>query len=464
MEWRVIFNNEGEVADLMALPWAVAEVGAVGPQIHFQKTTPQTIIFQKVKRKGILAGAEVIIDREEAEKEGVEIAVLPKGGRGGMNPAETIPFQELILRQSDQFTSADSSVDEIGAIIYTSGTVGNPKGAMLTHGNFLSECEGTMDVIVTDEADRFASLVPFFHVYGLAIGVVVPLFRGCCTILIPQYSPRNFLKRMEEEKISILIAIPAQYFHLLRAGKRRPSKKSLLKYCISGAAPLPPPIIHGFKETFGVNIMEGYGLTETTSAVAVNPAHETRPGSVGLPIKGVKIKVVDEKGRPLPAHINGEILVKGKCVMAGYYNRQEGMEGCMVEGWFQTGDIGYQDEEGYLYITDRKKDLIIKGGFNISPVEIETLLNSHPKVREAAVVGEKEKGDREEAIKAFIVPAAGEKITPSEIIEFCRRRLASYKVPDAVEFRETLPRSATGKVLKKELREGYRDRRLIDKK
>jgi len=463
MEWRVIFNNEGEVADLMALPGAVAEARVAGRYILAQKPIPETIILQKVKRKGILVGSEVVIDREGAEKEGIEIAVHSKAGRGGMNPAETISFQELILKAKDQFTSVDSSNDEIAALIYTSGTIGNPKGAMLTHSNFLAECEATMDVIITTEEDRFVSLVPFFHIYGLAIGLVVPLFRGCSTLLIPQYSPRHFLKRMDEEKISILIAIPTQYYHLLRAAKRKPSKKTSLKYCISGAAPLPIHIIHAFKETFEVDIMEGYGLTETTSAVAVNPHHKKKLGSVGLPIKGIQIKIVDEHGQLMPPHTSGEILVKGKVVMAGYYNMPEETQELLVEGWFYTGDIGYQDEEGYLYITDRKKDIIIKGGFNISPAEIEGLLLGHPRVKEVAVVGEKEKEGREEVIKVFVVPADDEEVTSAEIIEYCRMRLASYKVPDVVEFRESLPKSATGKILKKELRQGYRDRRMIEK-
>lgn len=463
MEWRVIFHNEGEVADLVALPAAVAEARVAGRYILAQKAIPETIILQKVKRKGILVGTEVVIDREEAKKEGIEIAVQPKGGRGGMNPAETISFQELILRGKDQFTSVESSIDEMAALIYTSGTIGNPKGVMLTHGNFFAECEATLEVIVTNEEDRFVSLVPFFHIYGLAIGLVVPLFRGCSTLLIPQYSPRNFLKRMGEEKISILIAIPTQYDHLLRAARRKPSKKNPLKYCISGAAPLPIHIIHDFKETFEVDIMEGYGLTETTSAVAVNPRHKTRPGSVGLPVNGVQIKIVDEGGRLMPPHNPGEILVKGRVVMMGYHNMPEETKKDLVEGWFYTGDIGYQDEEGYLYITDRKKDIIIKAGFNISPAEIEGLLVAHPKVKEAAVVGEKEKEGREEAIKVFVVPADGEEVTSAEIIEYCRMRLASYKVPDGVEFRESLPKSATGKVLRKELRQGYRDRRMIEK-
>ncbi len=463
MEWRVIFHSEGEVADLMALPAAVAEARVAGRYILAQKAIPETIILQKVKKKGILAGTEVVIDREEAKKEGIEIAVQPKGGRGGMNPAETISFQELVLRGKDQFTSVESPEDEVAALIYTSGTIGNPKGVMLTHGNFFAECEASVEVIVTNEEDRFVSLVPFFHIYGLAIGLVVPLFRGCSTLLIPQYSPRNFLKRMDEEKVSVLIAIPTQYDHLLRAARRKPSKKNFLKYCISGAAPLPVHIIHDFKETFEVDIMEGYGLTETTSAVVVNPRHETKPGSVGLPIHGVQIKIVDKDGQPVPPHQSGEILVKGRVIMMGYHNMPEETQKDLVEGWFYTGDIGYQDEEGYLYITDRKKDIIIKGGFNISPAEIECLLVAHPKVKEAAVVGEKEKEGREEAIKVFVVPADGEEVTSAEIIEYCRMRLASYKVPDGVEFRENLPKSATGKILRKELRKGYRDRRMIEK-
>ncbi len=463
MEWRVILNDEGEVADLMALPAAVAEARVAGRNILAQKPIPETIIVQRVKRKGILAGPEVVIDGEEAEKAGIEIAVQPKRGSGGMNPAETISLQELILRSKDQFTSVESLNDEMAALIYTSGTIGNPKGAMLTHGNFLAECEATIEVIVTNEEDRFASLVPFFHIYGLAIGLVVPLFRGCSTLLIPQYSPRNFLKRMDEEKISILIAIPTQYDHLLRAARRKPSKKNPLKYCISGAAPLPIRIIHDFRETFEVDIMEGYGLTETTSAVAINPRHKTKPGSVGLPINGVHVRIVDEDGQFLPPHTPGEILVKGKVIMMGYHNLPEETKKELVGGWFYTGDIGYQDEEGYLYITDRKKDIIIKGGFNISPAEIEALLLGHPKVKEAAVVGEKEKEGREEAIKVFVVRADGEEITSSEIIEYCRMRLAAYKVPDGVEFREGLPKSPTGKILRKELRQGYKDKRLIEK-
>lgn len=463
MDWRVIHNNEGEVADLMALPGAVAEARVASRFILGQKSIPETIILQKVKRKGILAGSEVIIDREEAEKKGIEIAVQSKTGRGGIRPSETISFQELMLKAKDQFISVDSSPNDMAALIYTSGTIGNPKGVMLTHENFLSECEATLEIITTTEEDRFVSLVPFFHIYGLAIGLVVPFYRGCSTCLIPQYSPRHFLKKLSEEKISILIAIPTQYYHLLLAAKRRPLIKSNLKFCISGAAPLPIDVIRAFKETFGIDIIEGYGLTETTSAVTVNPHDKTKLGSVGVPVKGVQIKIMDEDDNIIPPHTPGEIMVKGKMVMKGYYNLPEEMQEFLPDGWLRTGDIGYQDEEGYLYITDRKKDIIIKGGFNISPAEIEGLLALHPKVKEVAVVGEKEKGGREEAIKAFIITSDGEEITAPEIIEYCRMKLAPYKVPDEVVFKESLPKSATGKILRKELRQGYKDMKVIEK-
>jgi long-chain acyl-CoA synthetase len=463
MEWRLILSTNAEAADLLAMPAAIAEARLAGRYILTHKAIPETIIIQQVQRKGLVAGAEVVVDREEAEKRGIDIAVQPRGGRKGARAAGTISLQELMFMAKDKFKTADSSSNDIAALIYTSGTTGDPKGTMLTHENFLAECEATTEVITTTEEDRFATLVPFFHIYGLAVGLVVSLFRGCGSVLFPQYSPRQFLKRMEGEKISILIAIPTQYHHLLLAAKKRDFTQSPLKCCISGAAPLPVEVIEQFKETFGVDIMEGYGLTETTAAVSANPSDRTKPGSVGPPTKGVHIKIADDQGNALPPNQAGEILVKGKVVMKGYYNLPEETRAVLKEGWFSTGDIGYQDDEGYIYITDRKKDIIIKGGFNISPAEIEELLCTHPKVKEAAVVGHKEKEGREEAIKAFVVLAECEEVTSAEILGFCRMNLAPFKVPDEVIFRDGLPNSASGKVLKKELRDGYRDRRMIER-
>jgi long-chain acyl-CoA synthetase len=463
MEWRLLLNPKAEAADLLAMPAAIAEARLAGRYILTNKPVPETIIIQGVQRKGIVAGAEVVVDREEAEKRGIDVALQPRGGRRGARAAETISLQELMLKAKDKFKTADTPSDETAALIYTSGTTGDPKGTMLTHENFLGECEATTEVIQTTEKDRFATLVPFFHIYGLAVGLVVSLFRGCGSVLFPQYSPRQFLKRMDAEKVSILVAIPSQYHHLLLAAKKRGLAHSPLTCCISGAAPLPVQVIKQFKETFGVDIIEGYGLTETTAAIAVNPSDKTKPGSVGPSAKGIHIKIVDDQGKALPPNQTGEILVKGKVVMKGYYNLPEETRAVLQDGWLSTGDIGYQDEEGYIYITDRKKEIIIKGGFNVSPAEIEELLRTHPKVKEAAVLGHKEKEGREEAIRAFIVTAETEEMTSAEIIGFCRTNLAPYKVPDEVVFRDVLPNSASGKVLKKELQEGYKDRRMIER-
>jgi long-chain acyl-CoA synthetase len=463
MEWRLLLNPEAEAADLLAMPSAIAEARLAGRYILTQKPVPETIIIQRVLRKGLVAGTEVVVDREEAEKRGIDVAVQPRGGRRGARAAETISLQELMLKAKDKFKTADTPSDETAALIYTSGTTGDPKGTMLTHENFLGECEATTEVIQTTEKDRFATLVPFFHIYGLAVGLVVSLFRGCGSVLFPQYSPRQFLKRMDAEKVSILVAIPSQYHHLLLAAKKRGLAHSPLTCCISGAAPLPVQVIKQFKEAFGVDIIEGYGLTETTAAVAANPSDKTKPGSVGPPAKGIHIKIVDDQGNALPPNQTGEILVKGKVVMKGYYNLPEETQAVLQDGWLSTGDIGYQDEEGYIYITDRKKEIIIKGGFNVSPAEIEEFLRTHPKVKEAAVVGHKEKEGREEAIRVFIVTTETEEMTPAEIIKFCRTNLAPYKVPDEVVFRDVLPNSASGKVLKKELQEGYKDRRMIER-
>jgi long-chain acyl-CoA synthetase len=463
MDWRLVLNPKAEAADLLAMPSAIAEARLAGRYILTNRPVPETIIIQRVLRKGLVAGTEVVVDREEAEKRGIDVAVRPRGGRRGARAAETISLQELMLKAKDKFKTADSPSDEPAAFIYTSGTTGDPKGTMLTHENFLAECEATTKVLTTTEEDRFASLVPFFHILGLAGGLVVSLFRGCGSVLFPQYSPRQFLKRMEAEKISILIAIPTQYHHLLLAARKRTLAESPLKCCVSGAASLPVAVIEQFKETFGVDIMEGYGLTETTAAIAVNPSDKTKPGSVGPPAIGIHIKIVDDQGNALPSNQTGEILVKGKVVMKGYYNLPEETRAVLQGGWFSTGDIGYQDEEGYVFITDRKKEIIIKGGFNISPTEIEACLRTHPKVQEAAVVGHKAKEGREEAIKAFVVPAEHEEITPAELIKFCRTNLAPYKVPDEVVFKEALPNSASGKVLKKELQEGYKDMRMIER-
>lgn len=461
-KWRLIYNAEADIADILAMPAAVAEGKIAGRYIMAAKATPDTVIIQKVKKRGILAGAEVVIDREEAEKRGIDIAVQPKAGRASTRPAETISLQEMMLKSSDDLEAIESADDDLAALIYTSGTTGLPKGVMLTQGNFRAECEVTETAIKTEPQDRFASLVPFFHVFGLADVCVLSLYRGNASVLIPQYSPRKFIKTMIDTGVTLVLAIPTQYLHLMMAAKRRkPAELPKLKFCISGAAPLPLKVIEAFKEIFGASIIEGYGMTESTSAVAVNPPERIKEGSIGIPCPGIEMKVVDDEDKELETGKTGEIIIKGDVVSKGYFNLPDDTKETFKDGWLHSGDIGYKDEDGYFFITDRKKDIIIKGGFNISPKEVEDLLTQHPKIKEAAVIGLKEK--EKEKIKAFCVIAEGESATREEVLEFCRKTLASYKTPDDIEFIEVLPKSATGKLLRKELKGEFKDQRLIER-
>lgn len=461
-KWRLIYNAEADIADILAMPAAVAEGKIAGRYIMAAKATPDTVIIQKVKKRGILAGAEVVIDREEAEKRGIDIAVQPKAGRASTRPAETISLQEMMLKSSDDLEAIESADDDLAALIYTSGTTGLPKGVMLTQGNFRAECEVTETAIKTEPQDRFASLVPFFHVFGLADVCVLSLYRGNASVLIPQYSPRKFIKTMIDTGVTLVLAIPTQYLHLMMAAKRRkPAELPKLKFCISGAAPLPLKVIEAFKEIFGASIIEGYGMTESTSAVAVNPPERIKEGSIGIPCPGIEMKVVDDEDKELETGKTGEIIIKGDVVSKGYFNLPDDTKETFKDGWLHSGDIGYKDEDGYFFITDRKKDIIIKGGFNISPKEVEDLLTQHPKIKEAVVIGLKEK--EKEKIKAFCVIAEGESATREEVLEFCRKTLASYKTPDDIEFIEVLPKSATGKLLRKELKGEFKDQRLIER-
>lgn len=461
-EWRLLYKTDADVADLLAIPSAVAEGKIAGRYIMASKATSETVIIQKVKKRGILAGAEVSIDHKEAEKYNIDVAVQPKAGRASTRPAETISLKELMAKSDDKFESKPKSDDSLSALIYTSGTTGLPKGVMLSQGNFRAECEMCKNAIKINPEERFASLVPFFHVFGLSDACILSIHCGCSSVLVPQYSPRKFVNTMLQASISIVIAIPTQYHHLMIAAKRRDrSKRPKLKYCISGAAPLPISIINDFKEIFEASIMEGYGMTESTSAVAVNPPENIKPGSIGIPFPGVEMKVVDDDGNEQPSGSNGEIIIKSKTVSKGYYNLKKDTKETFKGGWLHSGDIGYQDKDGYFFITDRKKDIIIKAGFNISPKEIEELLISHPKIQEAAVVGIKSK-DKKEEIKAFCVLKKRESAAPEEIIKYCRKTLVAYKTPDKVTFIDVLPRTATGKLLRKDLRDGFKDLRLIE--
>jgi long-chain acyl-CoA synthetase len=347
--------------------------------------------------------------------------------------------------------SAETTESELAVIIYTSGTTGRPKGAMLSHGNLLHNVESCRIVLKTVEHDRFAVLLPLFHSYMLTVGMLLPLLVGGSLVLVKSLHPvRNVLQEILQRQATVLPAIPQFYRSMVNAPLNVPLP---LRIFISGAAPLPAQILREFEARFHVPLIEGYGLSEASPVVTKNPLDRTRkPGSIGLPIPDVEVSIQDEAGRELGPNEIGELCVRGGNVMVGYWKQPEETVKVMRNGWLLTGDIGYRDAEGYYFITDRKKDMLLVNGINVYPREIEEILYQYPGVKEAAVVGKPDPRRGEQPV-AFVAPNEGALLEEKPIQQFVRRKLADYKVPRKVVILPAIPRNATGKILKTSLRE-----------
>jgi long-chain acyl-CoA synthetase len=345
----------------------------------------------------------------------------------------------------------DSRENELAVIIYTSGTTGRPKGAMLSHGNLLHNVESCRIVLQTVEADRFAVLLPMFHSYMLTVGMLLPLIVGGSIVLIKSLNPpRAALQEIFQRRTSVLPAIPQFYRSMVNAPIQPPVP---LRYCICGAAPLPAQVLKEFEEKFQIPLIEGYGLSEASPVVTKNPLDGRRKaGSIGLPIPHVEVSIQDENGVQLGTNEIGEVCVRGGNVMLGYWNQPEETAKTMRNGWLLTGDIGYRDADGYYYITDRKKDMLLVNGINVYPREIEEILYQFPGVKEAAVIGKPDARKGEQPV-AFVAAIDGSVLEEKAIQRFVKERLADYKVPRKVVSVPALPRNATGKVLKTALRQ-----------
>ena len=461
-QWRLIFKPDGDVADIMALPGAVIEGQIAGRYLLASSVTAGTLIIQGVGRKGVLAGADVAVDHKAASEHDVDVAYQPRGGRASLHPAETINFEEMMLKASEEFVSVSTTPEDLACILYTSGTTGRPKGVKLTIKNFLCEQQSAEQALDVTPKDKIIGVLPFFHVFGLSNVLHLGLVHGASIVLVPQYSPGILLKIIMESRPTLMIAIPTMFVHMLTLLKRKKVRlPDSIRLSVSGAAPLPKEMIDAFEQCSGCRVLEGYGLTETVAACCLNPPDGVcKAGSIGVPLPGFEMRIVDTDGKELPLGEVGEIAVRGEGVTAGYYKLPQDTEEAFRDGWFFTGDIGYQDQDGYFFVTDRKKEIIIKGGLNISPREVEDVLLRHPVVKEAAVIGRR-KGEREEVV-AFVTTRGV--VSAKELINHCKQSLSNFKVPDAICFMETLPMSVTGKVLKKELMDDYRDERRIEQK
>lgn len=345
-----------------------------------------------------------------------------------------------------------ADADEQAALLYTSGTNANPKGVILTHGNFLSNLEGCVHAFHFNERDILLGILPLFHTYALTTTLILPVCVGATIVYLARFSGPKVLEIIEKYKVTSLFAIPSMYRVLLRTAESTKHDLSTLKLCTSGGEPLPGDVLEAFSRIFPVPLTEGYGLTEATAIVSVNLPEKCKPGSIGPPLDNLEVKIVNDNGQSQPVNKEGEIWVKGPNVMKGYYKLpRETAETITPDGWLKTGDCGKLDEEGFLWITGRKKELIIISGENVSPNEIEHVISGHEKVFEVAVVAVPDKV-RGEAPKAFIVPHEHVTCTEEEIKNYCMQRLPHYKVPKYFEFRKELPHGPTGKVLKRALK------------
>ncbi|MHA2266172.1 MAG: class I adenylate-forming enzyme family protein [Promethearchaeota archaeon] len=346
--------------------------------------------------------------------------------------------------------------EDNAAIIYTSGTTGFPKGVLQTHFNIRRNAEMTRDYLKPDESFRFMLILPLFHVNAQIVTVMTPFLAGSSCILTPGFSAQTHWETVAKYKASTFSAVPTVLSILLKMPYGNLDLSSL-KFVVCGAAPLPIEVFREFEATFNCNIVEGYGLTEGTCVSSVNPLpteseDRRKIGSIGLPIPGNEMKIVDDKGNDVSPNTKGEILVSGDNVMKEYFKNPEANAETLKDGWLYTGDIGHMDEDGFFFITDRKKDMIIRGGENIYPREIEEVLYSHPDVSLATVIGVRDQ-IYGELPKAFVVLKEGKSTSSEEIIEFCKKNLANFKVPKYIEFKEDLLKTPSGKIMKQPLRE-----------
>jgi len=373
----------------------------------------------------------------------------------GVDTGEFLSFSKWV--EAEPTTPPGTQVDpeSLAVLLYTSGTTGHPKGVMLSHTNLYSNVLSSTQAFKVTQRDRFLLFLPLFHAFTFTVCVLAPVYAGGRIILLESArSLEEIKKSVLWDRITVFVGVPA-VFNILADRKIPRFVKYIhaIRAFISGSAPLSAATIQKIEEKFGAPLLEGYGLSEASPVVSVNPLEGVRKvGSVGLPIPGVQVKIVDSQGNDLPIGGEGEIAVKGPNVMLGYYRSPEATRDVLREGWLLTGDIGKLDEEGYLYILDRKKDMLLVRGINVYPREIEEVLYAHPKVAECAVIGVKDE-HRGEVPKAFIVLKEGASATEGEIKQYCTERLAKYKIPRYVEFRKSLPKTPTGKILKRKLNE-----------
>ena len=394
-------------------------------------------------------GAKIIVawhDFLEAAQQGADEAgaeVIP------VKPGE---FEQMLGEAEAAHDVVDVDAEEQTAVIlYTSGTTGKPKGAELTHSNMHQNCTIAADTLgEMSEQDVLLGALPLFHSFGQTCSLNACVYKGGTLSMIPRFDPDKALEIIERDKVTLFQGVPTMFNAMLHSEKE--ADVSSLRLCMSGGSAMPEEVMRKFEEKFGAKVLEGYGLSETSPVASFNhPDKPNKPGSIGTPIEGVEMKLIDDEGKEVPEGEIGEIAIRGHNIMKGYYNREDATKESIDEdGWFKSGDMGKKDEDGYFFIVDRKKELIIRGGYNVYPREIEEVLYEHPAIAEAAVIGIPDDNMGEE-VGAAIVFKPGEEADVDDIKAFVKDQVANYKYPRQIWVADELPKGPTGKILKREI-------------
>jgi long-chain acyl-CoA synthetase len=441
----------------------------VGPGDRVGMVLPNVLSFPVVFYGALLAGAAVVPMNPLLKAREVEYYLQDSGARLVVaveqsaapvaEAAGTVGIQavtvglavpEELMAAEPLGAPAPREDSDTAVILYTSGTTGRPKGAELTHASLGSNARTTEDTLLEASPDDvIMGCLPLFHVFGLTCSLNAGVMAGSCLTLIPRFDGSKALSVVQRDRVTVFQGVPTMFSAMLHAPDRDSYDVSSLRLCVSGGSAMPVEVLRAFEQTFGCTILEGYGLSETSPVASFNHPHAQRkPGSIGTPIRGVEMRLVDDEGNDTPAGEVGEIAIRGENVMKGYWGRPEETAKAIPDGWFRTGDLARLDEDGYFFIVDRKKEMIIRGGYNVYPREIEEALYEHPAVAEVACIGVPHP-DLGEEVAAAVALKPGQSADVDELRQWARARVAAYKYPRHVWLVEALPKGPTGKILRR---------------
>ncbi len=455
-----LLNNPEFVVSLFAL----AKIGAIMVPVNYLLTPAEEDYIWKDSEAGlIITDADKLSGYQQMTGNRVPILTINKN-EGESVSSNVLYFWDQINNRSDRLTPCPVTREDVVHILYTSGTTGKPKGAMLTHHSvlFCSSFYSDNDEMgsLFSEDGKFITCLPLFHCYGQNMGIITPFSVGGTVILLDKFNTEKVFQAISEHGATNFAGVPTMYAYLVNGFDSQKHQVMTLKFCKSAGASLSAEIRRAFYEKIGVEINEGFGITEASAQAIAHPVkgeqeNHYKLGSIGVPLRNnrqqTEAKVVDEKDRELPPNEIGELVIRGDHIMKGYWKQPEETARTLRGGWLHTGDLARRDEDGYFYIVDRKKDMIIVGGENVYPKEVEEVLYQNEKVLEAAVVGMRD-AFKGEVVKAVVVLKEGREAAEKELIDFCALRLAKFKVPRTIEFRKEMPKSSTGKILRRLVR------------